>query len=250
MSKNKKIKKKPRNPKLSSADKLIYCILLVVAIFLFFAPIFIFYTIKNKIVFADSNVITYTSTGELWMVLPSFINSLLLTIPLANAYTDREPILHRKKLKRNTKKQKHKISAVFITVCAVIYIAMWIPVTGALYSRNQITAKSVSIYTMFNKFKDEIPLSSAQSAEISITSRTSARARSVIRHWVITYKIKFDNGKTYYFNTDADKTLKLYALFPDLEISVKNAERLDRYLDDNRCTPEQTEALRKIFGAG
>lgn len=244
MSKKKKKKKKQRNPKLSSADKFIYGILYIIALLLASAPIFLFYFIKNKIVFADSNVIAYEGTNELWCILPFLIYAGLITIPVLDAYTDRKPILHRKKQTKKTKKPIYKISVIFITVCAIIYIAMLVPCVGALYSRNQITSESISVYTLFNKFKEEIPLSSAQSVEISIAGMSSSKS---YWHWEIIYKIKCDNGKTYYFSPNTDQALKMYELFPDTEKNIKNAHKLDKYLKDRHCTPEQIKALQEIF---
>ncbi len=196
------------------------------------------YLIKRKIAFSDENVITYDSTSDFWF-LPLVLANFSLIIPLTNAFYDRKPIFHRKKIKKNDRK---KPSAVLISVCTAIIIIMCIPMVGALYSRTQITPQSLSVYSMFGKFRYEIPMSSARSADIKITQPG--------RHtrWSILYKIKFDNGKTYSFNVNTNEAIELYYLLSDVEMNFDGKKYVDIYCESRHCSDEQTAVLHEMFG--
>lgn len=238
MAKQRKKKKKQRNPKLSKTDKTLYYILYALVIAVPVMLLMLIYLIKSKIVFSDKNVIAYHSTSDFWF-LPLVFAIFSLIIPLTSAFYDRKPILHRKKIKKNECK---KTSAALIFVYIALCIAMCIPAVGALYSRTQITPQSLGVYSMFGKFKGEIPVSSAQSADIKITGPGR------YAHWSILYKIKFDNGKTYSFNVNPNEAIELYYLLSDVKMNFDGNKHVDIYCESKHCSDEQTAVLYEMFG--
>lgn len=250
MPKGRKKRKKKRStaPPLIFADKAAYAVILILAFGLPYAIFILFNFLQKQIVYSSSNVIAYEGTADqLWLLLPLFFYICAVIAAVSTAYTKRVPIFGKKScVQKSSKKRRPKRTVLYLIAAILIWLSMWTPGIGALYSRTEITDTEVRRYASFGTVTEHIPVSEASSVCARIIWSQNG-TRTVTGSWRISYKINFDNGKDYTFSSSTDTMIKIDSLFPDVEKSVTGTEYIDDYFNDNQCSPSQQNAIKKMF---
>lgn len=278
----KKKKKRQQMPPLSTLDKLIYWVILlllgIMYLVLLLGPLYL----RDQIAFEDSMVIAKTDNASVfWLAVPWLTFFLTTFILWWNTYQDRRPIFGRRNFKygppawpkiyplfmknkpyvwiSEREKKNRQMTALVLTI---ILLISFIPFPWALYGRDCLYSDgSIAQYSMFNK-QTEFISGPIDSAELE-TYRYSTGKYHKTTHWGVQLILTADSGREYVFKysdfrndvqTGTPYWLSAMLLLKrryDPEIIAYNGtENLEKVIADRGLSYVESQMLYALFDGG
>lgn len=275
-------KKKRRNqmPKLSALDKTIYWFIFLLLCVPYVAFVFVVFWLRNRIAFADAEVVAAKDhISLLWFLLPWMTFFLMTFILWYLPYQERRPIFGKRGIKygppdypkifplfmknkpwtyvSENKKKERKMTAIILLA---ILLVSFIPFPWSLYGRDCLRRDgSVVQYNMWDRQTHDFT-----SGEIKNVGFATYQYRSgkygISRHYGVEMVLVTNSGREYTFEASEFRS-DVETEYPYWLLTMINVKRrydpgvihyqtdydLDLVIEDKNLTHEEAELLYQLF---
>ena len=274
-------KRKPKMPKLSVADKLIYwtalILLLSFSILIVTLPVILF----DSIAFSDEDVIASSHKATVFWALVPWFTFFIMTLILWNElyygrqplfgirnfnygppkYPKKYPLLRKGNHPNWTSEKKRKSRRSLAWLLLIILLVSFIPYPWAFFGRNSLHYNgTVTEHNVFNSQTEEFTSGQIRSVEFCTYRYDTGGKYSTHWHWSVMMNIQTDSGKEYSFRTGAfasspegepprwlTEMTQLKRRFDPSIIIYSGINDLDKAVEDLKLNEEETELLYQLF---
>lgn len=268
-------KKRHQMPRLSILDQIIYWAIFAVLCLVWFALIFAFLILRQKIAFSDASVLAAAEhSSSLWSLVPMLTFQILSLVLWLIPYEAQRPIFGLKNFKYGPpawpkvypifmknkppvwvsprKKRERKQLAAFL---ALLLLVSFIPFPWALYGRDCLYADgNIRQYSMFNHPVQEYLPQELAEAEFSVYHYSTGRYGTGT-HWDVRMRLTTGAGNTYTFE---GRDFRPGESWPDAMLRLKehydpaifraDPEHLQKVILDQNLSQKEILLLNRLFG--
>ncbi len=269
MAENKKKKYKKRKkqaPPLSTLDKNIYALLLLVLVFFILSIVYLQFTIPQKIAFSNEQVVAFSSGSGYFLSLPVFIYfSMSAVILITENILKRKPVFGNKNVnysdekykrvypifgkdkKPKTKPDKTPYGKTFW--CVGLSLTLILAVYG-LRSKtimiNDLSCQSCSPYSVWTIYPTDDYESI--SFEVYRLGRSRSKVYEVtMRIYIKDKSLSFSNNSFRSFDDAITYMKKMKGLFPDEKITYENKENIEQAIKWLKLNESEQIQLYELF---
>ncbi len=189
-------------------------------------------------------IATSETAAVLWLLLPGFPTMLGGFICAYVCFTDRRPIFGKQVVLPNRPVSEKRRGAVRkgIAAALVIYLLLWVPAVGALWSRTDVTQSHVNRYGMFGRLVESCRVEEARAVNVRIFYDMGRYTSG----WRISYTATFEDGRSYTFEKLPTIITQIDALFPSVPKTVEGTENFNKLCEEYHLDGAERSALAQV----